>query len=191
MGSYLLSFVVFLIFLYLYLYFSGKQEFVLPRNEIEEKRLNELKKRGDTLIEYTTRNNYPDHETANTIRKNWEILKKEGRIGITPNNTDTPGFVINKNDAMQICLTKRPDAVGDLDDLDAATFVLIHEIAHLGAKEYQHGNEFLGVFKKLLRASINAGIWTYRDYSLNPQIYCEYNINATPEIPEKFRAIFR
>lgn len=185
--------ILFLVTLLLFYYVLKKmsvQEFVLPRNEKEQERLDELKRRGDILIDYIMKNEYPDKDTAETVRKNWEILKSENRIGITPNNTDTPGFVMNKNDAMQICLTKKPDAIGELDDLDAATFVLIHEIAHLGAKEYQHGNEFIGVFKKLLRAAINAGIWKYRDYSVNPQVYCEYNINATPSVPEKFKSIF-
>ena len=160
------------------------EPFVLPRNKDEEDRLAELIRRGDLLVTYCYKNLYPTEAIATRIYENWSILKKNKKIGLTPSNTDTPGFVINKNDSMQLCLTKNPGG-GELDELNLATFVLIHEIAHLGAEEYQHGHEFLSVFKKLLRASIDIGIWNYQDYKKNPQTYCEYYVNATPQI-DKF-----
>ena len=166
------------------------QQFLAPRDAAESARLKELIRRGDLLVDTLEREQYPDEKISKRIVKNWRSLRKKNRIGITPENTDTPGFVINKDDAMQLCLTKSPDAKGDLDELNMNTFVLIHEIAHLGALEYQHGGEFLAVFKKLLRKSIDIGIWKYVDYGENPQMYCEYNVDAIPTIPDKFRAVF-
>lgn len=166
------------------------ENFLAPRNAAESERLKELIRRGDLLVDALERDKYPDENISERIAKHWRSLRKKNRIGITPENTDTPGFVINKDDAMQLCLTKSPEAKGDLDELNLNTFVLIHEIAHLGAIEYEHGGEFLAVFKKLLRKSIDIGIWKYVDYGKNPQMYCEYNVNAIPKVPEKFRAIF-
>jgi hypothetical protein len=164
--------------------------FVLPRDTNEDERLGELIRRGDLLVQHVREQSYPSKNIADRIIKNWEILRREKRIGITPHDTDTPGFVVNKHDAMQICVTKDPAVVGDIDDLNAATFVMIHEIAHLGAIEYEHGQEFVSVFQKLLRASINIGIWKYVDYAKEPQTYCQYNINATPTVPSTFTAKF-
>lgn len=166
------------------------EHFLAPRDASESARLKELIRRGDLLVDALEKDKYPDEKISKRIVKNWRSLRKKNRIGITPENTDTPGFVINKDDAMQLCLTKSPGAKGDLDELNLNTFVLIHEIAHLGAIEYEHGGEFLAVFKKLLRKSIDIGIWKYVDYGKNPQMYCEYNVNAIPKVPEKFRAIF-
>ncbi len=180
-----------LVFIIVYkLYNKLYQPFVLPRTDAEKERLDELIRRGDLLVNYVKKNNYPSKDVAARIVENWDVLKSSGRIGITPSNTDTPGFVINKNDAMQLCVTKSPKNPHDIDDLNLGTFVIIHEIAHLGALEYQHGSEFLAVFKKLLRASIDIGIWEYTDYSEKPQWYCEYYVNATPTVPEKFEAKF-
>lgn len=167
-----------------------EQTFLAPRNATESARLAELIRRGDLLVNTLEKERYPDAKISKRIVKNWRSLRAKNRIGITPENTDTPGFVINKDDAMQLCLTKSPEAKGDLDELNMNTFVLIHEIAHLGALEYEHGGEFLAVFKKLLRKSMDIGIWKYVDYGKNPQMYCEYNVDAVPKIPEKFRAIF-
>ena len=166
------------------------EPFVLPRTDAEKERLDELIRRGDLLVDYVKKNQYPSPEVSARIVENWDVLKKNGKIGITPPDTDTPGFVLNKNDAMQLCVTTSPKNPDDIDDLNLGTFVIIHEIAHLGAIEYQHGSEFLSVFKKLLRASIDIGIWDYTDYGKNPQWYCEYYVNATPTIPEKFESKF-
>lgn len=167
-----------------------EQTFLAPRNQTESIRLKELIRRGDLLVNALEKDQYPDPKISKRIVKNWRSLRAKNRIGITPENTDTPGFVINKDDAMQLCLTKSPKAKGDLDELNLNTFVLIHEIAHLGAVEYEHGGEFLAVFKKLLRKSIDIGIWKFVDYGKNPQMYCDYNVDAIPKIPEKFRAVF-
>jgi len=185
----LFGFVLFL--LYILIRSIRRQPFVSPRNEDEQKRLNELIRRGQLLVDYIHTNKYPDAQIAQRIYSNWNILRTNNRIGITPADTDTPGFVINKSDSMQICVTKNPGIIGDLDEINLNTFVLIHEIAHLGAKEYEHGNEFIQVFKKLLRASIDIGIWDYVDYSKKPQTFCNYYVNATPKVPETFTTVFK
>jgi hypothetical protein len=183
--------ILLLITIVIWLWDKGrKTEFVAPRTPAEEERLAELIRRGDRLVEYVEKNKYPNKEVAQRIHENWNVLKRTKKIGVTPPSTDTPGFVINKSDAMQICLTTSPDKPHDLDELNLNTFVLIHEISHLGALEYEHGSEFMSVFKKMLRASLNLGIWKYVDYRKNPQMYCNYFVDATPTIPDSFAAVY-
>lgn len=183
--------VLLLVIVVIWLWDKGrKTKFVAPRTPAEEERLAELIRRGDRLVEYVYTRNYPNKEVAQRIYDNWNELKRTKKIGVTPPSTDTPGFVINKSDAMQICLTTSPDNPHDLDELNLNTFVLIHEISHLGALEYEHGSEFMSVFKKMLRASLNLGIWKYVDYRKNPQMYCNYFVDATPTIPDTFAAVY-
>ncbi len=167
-----------------------KSTFENPRTDFEKRRLDELIRRGDILVDYVKKNNYPTPEIAERTVKNWNILRVNNRIGITPDGSDTPGFVINKSDAMQLCLTKDnddfPDKEDDIDDINLATFVLIHEISHLGAIEYQHGEEFISIFTKMLQASIDIGIWKYVDYFENPRMYCDFYVNVTPDLKEAF-----
>ncbi len=188
-----LTWILWILLIIAFFWFAGKMhktEFVAPRTPAEEERLAELIKRGDRLVEYVHTHNYPNKEVATRIYNNWNELKEKKKIGVTPPSTDTPGFVINKSDAMQICLTTSPDKPHDLDELNLNTFVLIHEISHLGALEYEHGPEFMSVFKKMLRASLNLGIWKYVDYRKNPQMYCNYFVDATPTIPDTFAAVY-
>jgi hypothetical protein len=186
----LLVVVILIVLVVLLLQRKKKTEFVAPRTSAEQERLAELIKRGDRLVQYVRSKNYPNRQVAGRIEKNWNELKRTNKIGVTPTSTDTPGFVINKSDAMQLCLTTSPDKPNDLDELNLNTFVLIHEISHLGAIEYEHGMEFMDVFRKMLRASIDLGIWKYVDYRKNPQMYCNYFVDATPTIPETFAAVY-
>lgn len=186
----LLVVVILIVLVVLLLQRKKKTEFVAPRTSAEQERLAELIKRGDRLVQYVRSKNYPNRQVAGRIEKNWNELKRTNKIGVTPTSTDTPGFVINKSDAMQLCLTTSPDKPNDLDELNLNTFVLIHEISHLGAIEYEHGMEFMDVFRKMLRASIDLGIWKYVDYRKNPRMYCNYFVDATPTIPETFAAVY-
>ncbi len=161
---------------------THESDFSVPRTPTEQERLDELIRRGDILADYIESNKYPSEPIAKRLVRNWHVLRTGQRIGITPDNTDTPGFVINKTTSMQLCVTKKPGAVGDLDDANTSAFVLIHEMAHLGALEYEHGAEFLTIFKDLLRASIKLGIWKYTDYTKKPRMYCDYYVNATPKL---------
>lgn len=158
---------------------SQRSEFVNPRTPDEQTRLDELIRRGDLLVKYVEANKYPSPDVARRIVQNWNVLRANNRIGLTPASTDTPGFVVNKTAAMQLCLTKDP-AGNDIDDLNMASFVLVHEIAHLGAIAYDHSAEFLRVFRPLLRAAVELKIWKYVDYKKTPQEYCNYLVNSTP-----------
>lgn len=181
-------FVIAIVLFYVYREYRVRraiQAFLSPRSKEEEDRLAELIKRGDKLVNYLYHQEYPAEDVSQRIHTNWYALRRKNRIGVTPPTTNTPGFVINKQDAMQLCLTKSPDKPTELDDFNTNMFVLIHEIAHLGAIEYDHGAEFLGIFKKLLRASIDIDVWEYRDYGKDPEMYCEYDVNAIPTIPKK------
>ena len=74
-----------------------------------------------------------------TGMKGWN--KKQGPIGSN----------VNKGYEIYICL--------DGDDLNSATYVLMHELAHMSVREYDHTTHFWDHFKKLKEVCISAGLY--------------------------------
>ena len=84
-----------------------------------------------------------------TGRLNWD--KSSGAIGLN----------VNKGYEIYICL--------DGDDVNSATYVLLHELAHMTVPEYDHSNAFWENFKKLMKVATDKGIYTESGGSKN---YC-------------------
>ena len=61
------------------------------------------------------------------------------------------GSNVNKGYEIYICL--------DGDDVNSATYVLLHELAHMTVSEYDHSNGFWENFKKLKEVAIQNGIY--------------------------------
>lgn len=62
------------------------------------------------------------------------------------------GSNVNKGYEIYICL--------DGDDVNSALYILIHELAHMSVKEYDHTANFWENFKKLKELCIQNGIYT-------------------------------
>ena len=61
------------------------------------------------------------------------------------------GSNVNKGYEIYICL--------DGDDVNSATYVLMHEMAHMSVPEYSHSDHFWDNFKKLKKICIDAGLY--------------------------------
>jgi hypothetical protein len=61
------------------------------------------------------------------------------------------GSNVNKGYEIYICL--------DGDDVNSATYVLLHELAHMTVREYDHSNAFWENFKKIKEIAITHGIY--------------------------------
>jgi hypothetical protein len=84
-----------------------------------------------------------------TGRLNWD--KSSGAIGLN----------VNKGYEIYICL--------DGDDVNSATYVLLHELAHMTVPEYDHSNSFWENFNKLMKIATDNGIYSEVNASKN---YC-------------------
>jgi len=62
------------------------------------------------------------------------------------------GSNVNKGYEIYICL--------DGDDVNSATYVLIHELAHMSVPEYDHTTKFWDNFEKLKTLCIQNGLYT-------------------------------
>ena len=81
------------------------------------------------------------------------------------------GYTINKGDKIGLCIE---------NDINTLMFICIHELAHVCTKEIGHTKLFWENFKYILEAAIKSDIYDYRNYNINPKMYCKTNINFTP-----------
>lgn len=102
-------------------------------------------------------------------------------------------YTIDKQD-MHICLRTR-DNKEDVYDINLLMYVILHELAHLcnynpnGIPIQGHGDEFKSIFKLLVVESILLNIYTYVDYTTQPEEYCGIMISSTilPNYEYKFQ----
>ncbi len=114
------------------------------------------------------------------IEHNIRLLKHRYKSMILSENIymqDT-AFTINKNETM-LCLRTR-DAHQKEYDINSITFVAIHELTHVGCKNYGHGDEFVKFFIFLLGKCISLNLYKYVNYNETPVEYCGVMINKTP-----------
>lgn len=107
----------------------------------EDPLFTEIKRRYDILLK-----NLPDDE--------FKILR-ENRAILTAKETYEDGNVaynVNKGYEIYICLDGRK--------INAAMYVLLHELAHITVEEYNHSEKFWSNFKRLREISTNLGIYT-------------------------------
>lgn len=115
--------------------------FVLLTNT-EDPLFTELKIRYDILLK-----NLPPGE--------FDILKENRAILTAKSINDPDGHIaynVNKGYEIYICL--------DGKKINAAMYVLLHELAHITVEEYNHSEQFWANFRKLREYASQFGIYT-------------------------------
>lgn len=79
------------------------------------------------------------------------VLKPAILTGIFGKRDGVIGSNINKGYEIYICL--------DGDDINSATYVLLHELAHMTVEEYDHSDKFWENFKNLKELAVKNGIY--------------------------------
>lgn len=92
---------------------------------------------------------------------------------------DNTTYTVNKGREVSVCIATR-NSDEKIYDINKLMFVIIHELAHIGAESIGHNDEFRRFFSYLLRQSMAIGIYEYQDYSKKPEEYCGTMISATP-----------
>ncbi len=90
-------------------------------------------------------------------------------------------YVIDKGEVFAMCL-RDPHQNNKLDDkkLNELTFVLIHELTHLGTQTYGHDDLFWNNFKFLLQEAVKFGLYKPVDYKKVGSPYCGIVISYSP-----------
>tara|TARA_X000001036_G_scaffold233854_1_gene218338 strand:- start:729 stop:1367 length:639 start_codon:yes stop_codon:yes gene_type:complete len=135
----------------------------------------QITSRCDRLVNHCLQTSYPDKERAIRLHERWNNV----RIRETENDEDTIAYIVNKDYEMRVCVTDKKENK-NLEDINTAMFVVIHELAHMTSETYGHNEEFWNNFKLLLKEAIKLGVYDYSDYSRNSEYYCGIKIYSTP-----------
>jgi hypothetical protein len=140
-------------------------------DESERAMVRRLCDRVDVLLTHL-RNHYPDDPRTRALVSRWSASKLRAMSSQERQAAKT----VDKTD-VYICLK---DESGRLYDDNTATFVLIHELAHLASSEYGHDEAFWKNNKFLLHAGHACGIYAYQKYEQRPVSYCGQRISGNP-----------
>jgi hydroxylamine reductase (hybrid-cluster protein) len=143
--------------------------------------LAEINARVERLIDYLT-THYQNDQSKNyfiqKLRENYHYsILSEAEVD--PRYTT---YTVDKED-MHICLRTR-DNNEIIYDINTLMYVLLHELSHLcnynrdGTAILGHGEEFIMIFRFLVREAVNIGIYNYVDYTKTPQSYCGIVISS-------------
>jgi hypothetical protein len=116
--------------------------FILLTN-VEDPLFSELKRRYEHLLK-----NLPADGEFDILKENRAILtakEEKARDG-------NIAFNVNKGYEIYICLDGRK--------INAAMYVLLHELAHITVEEYDHSEQFWKNFKRLREVASELGIYT-------------------------------
>ena len=98
-------------------------------------------------------------------------------------------YTTNKGEDLNICL-RNWNKNGELLDFNTVMFVALHELTHIGIKEWGHPTVFWESFKFILKESIKIGIYTPIYYQIKPVEYCNGLVIAyNPFFDEKLSTL--
>lgn len=147
---------------------------------------------------YKTKNNDLAQESADTLAKiNLNLVKLIDHIkklnnppvytprlyrfnphAIEENILDVDtSYTMNKGSYVVFCVSSRNPSNNKIYDLNTLMYVAIHELAHIASTSVGHTEEFKENFKSLLHYATQIGVYSYKDYSKNPEEYCGITIN--------------
>ena len=96
----------------------------------------------------------------------------------TPRTTVNTSYVLNKGDAIKLCL--RDPTTGKFHNFDTLLFVNLHELSHLLDRQFGHHETFWQSFAFILREAHEIGLYNPVDYSRFPVSYCGMIIKSNP-----------
>jgi hypothetical protein len=118
----------------------------------------------------------PEMYTKNLlVRYNPEVLYEHA-----PDINSETSYTINKGQKIYYCIRSKHKDGNPIHMMSTLLFVSLHEISHVAANDYGHGDEFWNTFKWILNEAHEAGIYTPIDYRSNPVKYCGMDIDFNP-----------
>lgn len=151
------------------LLWSSRESFAMA-DEGEKSLREELVRRVDALLSHMNQH-APSDDRTKRLNARWrrELQK------LSPSHRSA-GKTINKS-TIFICL--RNDE-GNLNEVNTAMFVLLHELAHVASKSYGHTPLFWTNMRFLLHHAIESGVYQYEHYESFPKSYCGQKITGNP-----------
>ena len=182
----MITFLISILILILILMISDRTNFVrvkngrvyevvdLPNQQVAAKYMNKLDSNARELINHLVR--IGDKYAPMLV----ERYNPQNLIEVSPINTDSTSYTINKGQVLALCLRNEHMPRWVFYDINTLTFVLIHELAHLSINEHQHIPKFWNAFRHLLFVAAEIGIYVPINYQQFPREYCGLQITSNP-----------
>jgi hypothetical protein len=162
-------FAVLLLLLLLLLFYNREtivqydgHPFIKTNNEETMRRLVDLRRKLQTVVDYVVRNNYPDKEKATLLKKRWSGIV----IGDLSEWDVDAAYILNGGQELRVCTSPA-------NDDNALTYVGLHELAHLmTARWLSHGADFRQNFDALRTIAQDLTSYHFEDYSSRRQNFC-------------------
>ena len=134
-----------------------------------------VRSRIDRLVSIASQDpRYANDVRVRRIRRRW----KGSKLCETGSFSQDAAFSLNKGEVVALCV-RRPD--GRLEDTDVATFVAIHELAHLAVDDNGHTDRFWEAMRYLLKIAIeDARVYTHQPFEQLKRTYCGMPITSSP-----------
>lgn len=156
---------------------SGEDYYVHMAHDDNQKAadmLDHLNTKVITLLKHLKKNYKNWKVTKNLLnRYNSDNIKENSPYDLT-NDTS---YTISKGELLALCL-RNDDGV--LHDENTLTFVILHELTHIGIDEKNHPPVFWDTFKVILEIAESIGLIYLIDYSLYPIEYCGMTLSDNP-----------
>ena len=124
--------------------------------------------------------NTTDEEKRNTVKYLLSNYNPDNMIENAPVGSVNTSYVDNKGEVFAVCLREKKSGKNMFHDNKILEFVVMHEIAHLMTKEYDHSLNFWKNFKFLLTEAKIAGLHYPTNYKINPVNYCSLDVDYSP-----------
>lgn len=105
-----------------------------------------------------------------------------------PDAGDGTSYTIDKGKKLIICL--RNKQTKKLHDDHTMMFVVLHELSHMGNKNWGHKRDFWEIFKFILHEAKEAGHHMPVDYRYRPMNYCGLLIDYNPYYDNALKSIW-
>lgn len=124
--------------------------------------------------------NGSDGEESDFIRRIIKNYRPANVFENEPMRGEDTSYVSNKGDKFGICLRSKDANAGEFHDYNLLQFVILHELTHLGCKDYGHNHNFYTWFKFVLSIAVSSGLYKPVDYKKYPVRYCGLDVTSNP-----------
>ncbi|VVB70691.1 Uncharacterised protein [uncultured archaeon] len=152
----------------------------LPDNDITQ----EMKRRINKLLVHLMTNidqyNKKEREVIEKIWRNYNDNNMRENLDPDPPHDTT--YIIGKGSTIAVCLKQ-------IHNIDTLTFVMIHELSHMGLADMEHPLEYWQIFKFLLIEATKMNLLNCINYSKYPVKYCGLLLDANPLFSDHVKPI--
>ena len=133
--------------------YQGKQYTVRdkPGKEHVAGALAVLETRLQSFVDNLKSGQHCTHPKVLRIAERWA-----GRLSETSQMYDREAAYTTDKKTISICVRK---ADGDIEDLNAAMYVLLHELSHVATPQHGHDEKFWSTFRFLLQLAVKQGLY--------------------------------